>query len=137
MTELNTIEEHDAFLVRKLPLWAKLRFVRHEAWVLKVARRVPLLAIFAFGTLWIWFFLPMIPVGILSVLLLEKTGIFGAIVNMVLGIGVLVLFAPWFFRWYFICAGLMWGRTRMAQSKEDEVSDRIMRLTRSKAARET
>lgn len=78
----------------------------------------------------------MIPVGILFVLLLEKTDIFGAIVNMVLGIGVLVLFAPWCFRWYFICAGLMLGRTRVAHSKKDEVSDRILRLARSKAARE-
>jgi len=87
--------------------------------------------------MWIWFFLPMIPVGILFVLLFEKARILWAILSMVFGILGLGLLVPWFFHWYFICAGLMFGRTRMAQLKEDEVSDRIMWLTISKDARET
>ena len=115
----------------------KLQFTRHEVWALKAARRVPLFALFAFGTLWLWFFLPMIPIGILSVVLLEKAGIFGAIVNMAIGIGGLAIIAPWFFRWYFICAGLMFGRTKMAQSKENEVTDRLEVLRGTKAASES
>ena len=134
MIALNATENHEASHFERLSHWIKLQFTRHEAWALKAARRVPLFALFAFGTLWPWFFLPLIPIGILSVVLLEKTGIFGAIVNMVLGIGALAIIAPWFFRWYFICAGLMFGRTKMAQSKDDDVSDRLERLIGTKAA---
>lgn len=76
----------------------------------------------------------MIPIGILSVVLLKNTGIFGAVFNMVLGLGGLAILAPWFFRWYFVCAGLMFGRTDLAQSKEKEVSDRLERLVGAKAA---
>lgn len=119
---------------KRLSNWIELRFARHEAWTLKAARRVPLFGLFAFMTLWVWFFLPMTPIGILSVFLLEKTGILGAIVNMVVGIGGVAVVAPWFFRWYFICAGLMIGRTKMAQSKENEISGRLKRLTILKPA---
>lgn len=115
----------------------KLQFTQHEAWVLKAARRLPLFAPFAVGTLGIWFLVPMIPIGILSVMLLEKTGTFGAIFNFLLGIGGLACVAPWLFRWYFICVGLMVGRTAMAQSKQNEVSDRLERLVSPKAESET
>ena len=134
MIELNLAEKHEASRFERLSQWVQLQFTRHEAWALKAARRVPLFALFAFGTLCLWFFLPMIPIGTLLVLLLEKTGIFGAIIKMALGIGSLAIIAPWFFRWYFICAGLMFGRTKMAQSKENEVADRLERLVSTKAA---
>lgn len=133
---LSVTEIHKVSHFEKLSHWIKLRFARHEAWALKAARRVPLLALFAFGTLCPWFFLPMIPIGILSVVLLEKTGVFGAIVNSMLGIGALAIITPWFFRWYFICAALMFGRTKMAQSKEKEISDRLERLIGTKTVRE-
>ncbi len=134
MMELRVLENHEESRFEKFYHWIKLQFTRHEAWTLKAARRVPLLALFAFGTLWVWFFLPMIPFGILALVLLEKAGIFGAILNMVLGIGALAIVAPWFFRWYFICAGLMIGRPKMAQLKEDDVSDRLERLMGPKSA---
>jgi len=137
MIELNVTGNHEPTHFERLSHWMKLQFTRHEVWALKAARRVPLFALFAFGTLWLWFFLPMIPIGILSVVLLEKAGIFGAIVNMALGIGGLAIIAPWFFRWYFICAGLMFGRTKMAQSKENEVTDRLEVLRGTKAASES
>jgi len=70
----------------------------------------------------------MIPIGLFSVFLLENAGILGAVINMVLGIGGLIILAPWFFRWYFICAGLMFGRTKMAQTKEDEINNRLLQL---------
>ena len=106
----------------------QLRFTRHEMWALKASRKVPIFSLFAFGTLWIWFFVPMIPIGIFSVFLLENAGVLGAVINMVIGIGGLALIAPWFFRWYFVCAGLMFGRKKMAQKKEDDISARLTRL---------
>jgi len=137
MIEVNANENREASRFERLSHWIKLKFTRHEIWALKAARKVPLLALFAFGTLRLWFFLPMIPIGIMSVALLENTGILGAVLNMVLGLGGLAIIAPWFFRWYFICASLMFGRTKMAQSKENEVSDRLERLVGAKAALES
>ena len=134
MTEVNSSENRGSSRFERLSHWIKLKFTRHEIWAVKAARKVPLFALFAFATLWLWFFLPMIPIGILSVVLLENTGIFGAVFNLILGLGGLAVIAPWFFRWYFICAGLMFGRTKMAQAKENEVSDRLVRLVGSKAA---
>lgn len=134
MIEVNASENRGASRFERLSHWIKLKFTRHEIWAVKAARKVPLLALFAFGTLLLWFFLPMIPIGILSVVLLENTGMFGAVFNMVLGLGGLAIISPWFFRWCFICAGLMFGRTKMAQSKENEVSDRLERLVGTKAA---
>lgn len=32
-----------------------------------------------------------------------------------------ILATPWFFRWYFIAVGLMFGRTAMADRKEAEL----------------
>ena len=96
-----------------------------------------MLALFAFGTLWPWVILPMIPIGAFSVFLFEKMGIFGAVLNLFLGLGLLVIIAPWFFRWYFVCAGLMFGRTEMAQSKQNEVSDRLERLVGTQTALES
>ncbi|MEO1473633.1 MAG: hypothetical protein AAFS03_06790 [Pseudomonadota bacterium] len=134
MIEVNASANRRSTRFESLSHWTKLKFTRHEIWAVKAARKVPLFALFAFGTLWLWFFLPMIPIGILSVFLLENMGIFGTVFNMVLGLGGLVIIAPWFFRWYFICAGLMFGRTKMAQSKENEVLDRLERLVGTKAA---
>ena len=131
---MNATENHGTSHLNRLSHRIELRFARHEAWTLKTARRVPLFALFAFMTLWVWLFVPMIPIGILSVFLLEKAGIFGAVVNIVLGIGGLAIIAPWFFRWYFICAGLMLGRTKKAESKEDDVLGRRKRLTGLKPA---
>lgn len=106
----------------------QIRFIRHEIWALKASRKIPIFSLFAFGTLWIWFFVPMIPIGFFSIFLLENAGVLGAVVNTVIGIGGLALIAPWFFRWYFVCAGLMFGRKKMAQAKEEDTSARLKRL---------
>ncbi len=117
----------------KLFDWIHLKFTRHEAWAIKSARRVPLLALFAFGTLWLWVLLPMIPISILSVYLLQEMRALWAILSMFLGsVGVVVMFL-WLARWNFICVGLMFGRTKMAQAKEKEVAARLERLTNTKA----
>ncbi|MEM9910412.1 MAG: hypothetical protein AAF922_06470 [Pseudomonadota bacterium] len=132
--ELNAVDNRRGSRFEGLSLWIRLKFTRHEIWALKAAQREPFFALFVFATLWLWFFLPMLPIGILSVVLLENTGIFGAVFIMVLGVAGLVILVPWFFRWYFICAGLMFGRSKMAQSKENEVLDRLERLEGTKAA---
>lgn len=106
----------------------KIRFTLHEAWALKTARDHPLFAPFAMGSLGVWVFIPMIPIGILTIYLLQTAGTFGAVANLVLGIGGLAIIAPWFFRWGLICAGLMLGRPKMAQKKEVEISARLERL---------
>lgn len=94
MIEVDPNENLEASRFERLSHWIKLKFTRHEIWALNAARRVSLFAIFAFGTLWLWFILPMIPIGILSVVLLENTGVFGAVLNMVLGLGGLAIIAP-------------------------------------------
>ena len=117
----------------KLFDWIHLKFTRDEAWAIKSARRVPLLALYAFGTLWLWVLLPMIPISILSVYLLQEMRALLAILSMFLGsVGVVVMFL-WLARWKFICVGLMFGRTKMAQAKEKEVAARLERLTNTKA----
>ncbi|RBW53025.1 hypothetical protein [Ruegeria sp. A3M17] len=125
MTEIDETALHCSTLVGRMAHSLKLRFTRNEAWALKVAKKVPVMGFFTFGTLWVWFFLPMIPVGIFCVWLLENAGVIGAIASTVLGVGGLAIVAPWFFRWYFICVGLIFGRKRMALSKEDQVSSRL------------
>lgn len=113
--------------------WIHLKFTRHEAWAIKSARRVPLLAIFAVVTLWLWVLLPMIPISILSVYLLQEMRALWAILSMFLGpVGLVVMFL-WLARWYIICLGLMFGRNKMAQAKEKEVAARLERLTNTKA----
>ncbi|WP_108860978.1 hypothetical protein [Ruegeria sp. Alg231-54] len=125
MTEIDETALHCSTIVGRMAHSLKLRFTRHEAWALKVAKKVPVMGFFTFGTLWVWFFLPMIPIGIFCVWLLENAGVIGAITSTVLGVGGLAIVAPWFFRWYFICVGLIFGRKRMALSKEDQVSSRL------------
>lgn len=85
---------------------------------------------FAFGTLWVWYILPATPISFLLLPLLENGGIFGAISVMMIGLAVLLVLATWAFRWYFICVGLMFGRTKMAQAKEDEILRRLKSLKR-------
>jgi len=137
MIEVNANENREASRFERLSHWIKLKFTRHEIWALKVARTVPFFAVFAFGTLWLWFFLPMIPIATLSLFLIFNTGVFGAVFNMVLGLGIMAFLAPWFFRWYFICLGLFFGSTQMAQSKEKELLDRLERLAGTTAASES
>ncbi len=43
------------------------------------------------------------------------------LVNSTIAVVGLCLIAPWFFRWYFIAASMMLGRTAMADRKEAEL----------------
>ena len=110
----------------------KLRFTRHEAWSLNAARQAPLFAMFpVFILILVWVFVPMIPLGIIILYLLYFSlfsDVFGAIFLVAFGLFLFVIVMPWFFRWYFICVGLMIRRTRMAQKKEAEILARLERL---------
>jgi hypothetical protein len=128
MNEVAANGNREASHFKRLFHWIKLKFTRHEIWALKIARRVPFLVMLPVCTLSLWFVLPTLPIVIMSVVLLESGGIFGQVFIPVVAAGGLAIYVPWHFRWYFIGAGLMSGRTKMAQSKENELSDRLERL---------
>lgn len=91
------------------------------------------LAIFPiFLTVGLWFFLlagiPSLVLFFLAQALLASGGSIGAILGIVVylfhsffALLALGLVAPWLFGWYFIAAGLMFGRTGRADRKEAEL----------------
>ena len=118
--------------------WFALRFTRHEIWALNMALRYPFFGLFAVVALCVvWFLLPSIPVGAIAVYLLlnaETAGIvFNVVLSIVFGSAALALFMPWLLRWYLICAGLMFGSKKMAQTKADELVERHARLVSGSA----
>jgi hypothetical protein len=90
---------------------------------------MPLLAIFPiFLTVGGWYFLlagiPSLVLFVLQQVLYTLNPLLGVVafaVNSVLAIVALCVIAPWFFRWYFIAANMMFGRTAMADRKEAEL----------------
>lgn len=92
------------------------------------------------STLFVWVFIPGILITLLSLALMAAISpmlgsyadIVWAIVAFVTGMPIfflMVIVSPWFFRWYFVCAGLFLGRKKMAQEKEDDLNKRLARLT--------
>lgn len=110
----------------------RIRFLRHEAWALRTAKRYPLLAIYAFATLWIWIFVAAVPIGLSVLVLMEFGGRLGAAISIFPAATGLILTTPWFFRWYFICAGVMFGSGTLAKRKEIELSQRLERLKQTR-----
>lgn len=113
------------------PLWRHITLSRYrsELRALRAARYMPAMAIFPiFLTVSSWFFLLAgLPSLVFFLLLQLMTGV-GAFVGAfffalyaVFGFVATVIVAPWFFRWYFIAAGLMFGWTDMADKKEAEL----------------
>ncbi|WP_138466407.1 hypothetical protein [Poseidonocella sp. HB161398] len=107
--------------------WVMMRFARHEAWAIRTAMKAPLFSTHVSATLWIWTF-PVIPASLPLVLLSGHALIPAAILGMVASILFLAAAAPWFFRWGFICMGLMAGRRELAQKKQKAVLARLDRL---------
>ena len=122
--------------------WIKLNFTRHEIWALAWARKLPPLAVFLFASLLVWFFGPalvVIAVFALTVAVFPIVFVFikawllpFAILGALVANVFLLLFIPWYFRWYFITVGLMFGRTNMAKNKMEELQRRLVRLEASK-----
>jgi len=116
-------------------LWLKLKFyfVKHEFWVLNWAAQIPLLALFVAATLWIWLFLPAIILTLSLVIIsimFDNSSVFEqfAIATSPLNIALLLLITLWFFRWYFICVALMFGKTKLAANKRADLLQRFEKL---------
>jgi hypothetical protein len=119
--------------------WKRITLRRHksELRALMTARAFTPLAIFPiFLTVGMWFFLlvglPSLILFVLSQVLLGTDGAIGPalgavvfVIHSILALFALCLVAPWFFGWYFIAAGLMFGRTAMADRKEAELTAAI------------
>ncbi len=113
--------------------WITLRRHRSELRALQTARLMPPLAIFPILlTIGGWYFLlvgvPGLPLFLLQHVLYGLDPIIGSVVfafNSVLAIVALCFILPWFFRWYFIAASLMAGRSGMADRKEGELISAI------------
>ena len=115
-------------------LWRKITLKRHksELRALRFARRLGALAIFPISlTIAFWWFALIIPILVLVIPATEMINS-GSLTVKVLGwavfapssvfaLIVVVIAAPWFFRWYFIAFELMFGRTGMADRKEAEL----------------
>ena len=107
-----------------LRFWHRVTYYRHrsELWALTIAMRVPLLAMIPIAAiLGFWWVLAPLPIVLPLYLLLDSLGLVGELILAVLGIPalwVLLLAAPWFFGWYGIGVGLMFGRTSAARAKE-------------------
>jgi hypothetical protein len=113
------------------PLWRNITLRRHrsELRALQAARTLPTLAIFPiFLTVGGWYVLlagiPSLVLFLLQQLLNGLHPLLGVamfVVNSVIAFFALCFIAPWFFRWYFIAASMMLGRTAMAYRKEAEL----------------
>lgn len=115
-------------------LWRKITLKRHtsELRALRLARFFWVFAGFPiFLTIGFWWFalnLPFILIATPTIMLMNSDMHAQRIVGWAMfvpvsfySIIVLVAAAPWFFRWYFIAVGLMFGRTTMADRKEAEL----------------
>jgi hypothetical protein len=104
-----------------------LAFLRHKACAIKTAMRVPFFAIFIHATLWLWVLLLM-PALLLVTYAMLYGGILGVLVASIFALALLAVAAPWLFRWYFVCVGLMLGRQSMAQPKATDVAQSLANI---------
>lgn len=116
------------YFIKSLRYKLAFAFTRHENWAIKAALRYPLFSIFAAATLWVWFFVPGLVIGIFYIGLLKSAILAGSLFGFIVGPIFLMLFAPWLFQWYFICIGLMFGKPRAAHNKALKVSERLDKL---------
>lgn len=115
-------------------IWRKITLRRHkgELAALRISRRLgPLAGFPIFLSVFFWWFtlnLPITVLGIVALSLMDSSEqgkvLIGGALYVPLSIYTLIVLcaaAPWFFRWYFIAVGLMFGRTAMADRKEAEL----------------
>ena len=120
--------------VELLPLWRRITLRRHrsELRALRTARAfAPLAVLPIFLTVGGWWCALCIPSLVPYVLghflsnfdsgTTKAIGYALLVLTLVYALFALCLAAPWVFRWYFIAAGLMLGRTAMADRKEAEL----------------
>lgn len=118
--------------------WIIIKFTKHEIWALKWAQKLPFFASFFFASLWVWFIIPVlaiVPVIPLLIVFNKEWPVAFSIVSapfVILSVIPFFLFVmPWYFRWGFICFGLEFGRTKMANNKMEELKRRLVKLTAS------
>lgn len=108
----------------------KILFTKHELWALKWAQRLPLFALFWAATLWVWIIIPVLLTSPVLIFLFNNWPIVNAVAGLLLGMAFLFFIGPWFFRWYFICTSLMFGRSKMSNTKRTELKGRLKLLNK-------
>lgn len=108
----------------KLKSWIIERFARHELWALKLAERIPFFALFFAATLWIWS-LPFLPLLALYGVLMVRWPVLTLLPTLIFAAAFFFFVVPWVFRWYFLSAGLMFGRTNMAATKRHQLERQL------------
>ncbi|MBY5412525.1 hypothetical protein HFO98_29630 [Rhizobium leguminosarum] len=116
-------------------LWQRITYYRHrsELRALGLAKRAPCLAIYPIGVVVLFWWsvasLSMLCVVFPITLLLPHLGQLVGIILALLAIPALAvplqLAAPWFFGWYGIAVGLMFGRFTAASAKEKALTESI------------
>ena len=108
--------------------WIAEKFLCHEIWALRWSNKLPLFALFYAGTRWIWGLLPVLLLAPVSIILVDKMPLVFALIGFPIGLAALFFIAPWFFRWYFVAVGLMFGNQRLANRKQLDVETRLQEL---------
>lgn len=106
----------------------KIRYLRHEVWVLRTSIRFPIMSIYLHATLWIWIFVAVLPFSLLALVLMETGGRLGAAISLFPATAGLILMLSWTAGWYGICSGLMFGHGKSARRKYDELTVQLERL---------
>ena len=104
--------------------WIIDRFTRHELWALKQAERIPFFALFFAATLWVWS-LPFLPLLALYGVLMVRWPVLTLLPSLIFAMAFFFFVVPWFFRWYFLSAGLMFGRKNMAAAKRHQLERQL------------
>jgi glucan phosphoethanolaminetransferase (alkaline phosphatase superfamily) len=105
----------------------KLDFATHELWVLKQAKKLPIMGMFFVATLLFCGIIPLLLITPLHVFLIETFPKWYPISRLLL-LPILVMVYIWVMRWYIICIALVFGARGMARRKEEELIKRIERL---------
>ncbi len=111
-------------------MWVSIKrtFLRHEMWVLRSSIAFPILANFLFATLLIWALFPVVIFILLTELFRESwpqtVGAFSGLVS----ITILLMVAPWFFRWVMVNFSLMLGSGEIAEAKKKDLRSSLSAL---------
>lgn len=115
--------------------WLLTGFLRHELWALNWADRMPVFGMLFGGTLFLWALPCAIVLAPLAHLMVNLT--FGPLFLLIslcnLGLAMALLFyvAPWFFGWYGILAGLMFGNEKAAERKRAKIETRLAKIAQA------
>lgn len=95
--------------------------VRHEMWALEIARDAPILSIFPIATLFLWLFVPTIPLASIAMWSIVNDYPIGLLVVSVPAMVLVVAIGIWMFEWYLIGLTLFFGGKSMAAKKAKDL----------------